>query len=123
VFETIAGVGLGAVLVVAGVAKSVDPEWAAKAAELGAPRWTVRALPYTELILGALLVTGLVQPYPALATAVVLVAFTLFLLVRLAQGRRPPCACFGARSTKPIGPWSIVRNLVLIALAVVAAVA
>jgi uncharacterized membrane protein YphA (DoxX/SURF4 family) len=120
VAATIASVALGVVLVVAGVAKSMDPGWSAKAPQLGVPHVIVRVLPFVELILGALLVTGMAEPYAALAAAAVLVAFTLFLLVRLAQGRRPPCACFGARSTKPIGPGSVVRNVVLIALALVA---
>ena len=42
---------------------------------------------------------------------------------RLAEGRRPPCACFGALSRRPVGPGSVVRNVVLIALALLAAFA
>ena len=53
--------------------------------------------------------------------AAMLVVFTVVLVVRLAEGRRVPCACFGARSARPIGVGSVVRNLVLIALALVAA--
>jgi hypothetical protein len=49
--------------------------------------------------------------------------FTVLIGVRLAQGRRPPCACFGRMSTRPIGPGTLVRNIVLLALAVVAATA
>jgi hypothetical protein len=41
----------------------------------------------------------------------------------LLDGRHPPCACFGALSRRPIGWGSVVRNLVLLALAVTAALA
>jgi hypothetical protein len=46
------------------------------------------------------------------------------LLVRLLlDGRHPPCNCFGSLSRRPIGWTSIARNVVLLALAVVAALA
>jgi hypothetical protein len=48
-----------------------------------------------------------------------LVAFTALLMVRLLQGRRPPCACFGALSSKPIGWGNVARNAVFLALAAV----
>jgi hypothetical protein len=78
-------------------------------------------VPWVELALGALLVAGVARPAVALAAAAMLSAFTVVLVVRLAEGRRVPCACFGARSTKPIGIGSVLRNLVLIAVALVAA--
>ena len=48
-----------------------------------------------------------------------LLIFTGLIARRLAQGRHPPCACFGAWSAKPLGPGHLVRNGVLIVLAVV----
>ena len=54
----------------------------------------------------------------AAVAAVLLVAFTVLLVVRLPQGRRPPCACFGALTTKPIGWGNVVRNAIFLALAV-----
>jgi len=123
VIAFLARVALGVVLLVAGVSKRADPTWPAAAAELGAPRWSIPVVPFAELALGALLVTGFGRPWAAWATVVLLGAFTLLLIVRLAQGRRPRCACFGVRSAKPIGPWSVVRNVSLIALALVAALA
>jgi hypothetical protein len=54
---------------------------------------------------------------------VLLLAFTVFLVRLLVTGRRPPCACFGTLSREAIGWGSIVRNGVLILLAVVAVVA
>jgi hypothetical protein len=68
-------------------------------------------------------VSGVWRPVVALAAGAMLLVFTVLLVVRLAQGRRPPCACFGAWSTRPVGPGSVVRNVVLIALALIAALA
>ncbi len=62
------------------------------------------------------------EPEGVIALAI-LVVFSALLVLRLAQGRRPPCACFGSWSAKPLGWQHLVRNAVLIALAVVAAVA
>ena len=119
----LAGVALGIVLLVAGIAKRADHRWPEDAAALGTPAWVIPVLPWFEVLLGAVLVSGLVRPAAAALAAVVLLGFTGVLILNLARGRRPPCACFGASSHRPIGPWSLVRNLVLLALAVVAFVA
>jgi uncharacterized membrane protein YphA (DoxX/SURF4 family) len=119
----LAGLVLGAVLLVAGIAKRADREWPQDAAAIGAPAWAVPVVPWLELVLGAVLVSGLWRPVAAGAAGAVLLAFTALLLVNLARGRHPPCACFGARSRRPIGPWSVARNVALVALAAVAAVA
>ena len=118
----VAGVVLGAVLLLSGAAKlAAGPRWAAQAATLGAPAVAVPVLPWVEVGLGALLITGVWRPVVALAAAALLGAFTMLLVVRLVQGRRPPCACFGAWSTRPIGVGAVARNVVLIALALLAA--
>jgi hypothetical protein len=57
-----------------------------------------------------------------MVAALLLLAFTVVLVVRLVQGRRPPCACFGALSAKPIGWGNVVRNGVLIVVAAVVAI-
>jgi len=120
----VAAVVLGAVLLLSGAAKlAAGPRWAAQAAALGAPAIAVPVLPWVEVGLGALLVTGVWRPVVAVAAAALLGAFTVLLVVRLAQGRRPPCACFGAWSTRPVGFGSVARNVVLIALALLAATA
>ena len=74
-------------------------------------------------MLGALLVVNLGRPVTAVLAAVLLTAFTALLVRLLLDGRRPPCDCFGSLSRRPIGWGSVVRNLVLLALAVVAALA
>ena len=119
----LAAVVLGVVLLVAGIAKRADRGWPQDAAALGTPAWAIPVLPWFEMLLGAVLVSGLARPAAAALAGLVLLVFTGLLIVNLARGRRPPCACFGASSRRPIGPGSLVRNLVLLALAVIAFVA
>jgi hypothetical protein len=113
----VAGIALGAVLLVAGIAKRLDRDWPLEASAFGVPGWAARVLPYVELALGALLVAGVQQRLVAGVAAILLIGFTVKLVALLRHDRRPPCACFGARSARPIGRSSIVRNLVLLALA------
>ena len=119
----LAGAVLGLVLLVAGIAKRVDRGWPAAARALGAPAWAIAPLPWVEIGLGAMLISGLLRPWPAALAAVLLVLFTVLVVVNLARGRRPPCACFGARSHEPISALSVLRNVGLLGLAAVAVVA
>ena len=119
-----AAVAVAVVLLVAGVSKVAQPgQWRSQAAGLGVPRLIAVAVPLVELLLGALLLVQLQRPVVAWCAVGLFVAFTVLLTVRLAQGQRPPCACFGSLSPAPIGPGHIARNAVFIALAVVAALA
>ena len=54
------------------------------------------------------------------AAAVMLVAFTGLLGMHLRRDNRPPCACFGGASQRPIGARDIARNIFLLALVFVA---
>jgi hypothetical protein len=117
VVAEVASIALGAVLLVAGIAKRLDRAWPLEAAAFGVPRWAARVLPYVEMALGAFLVAGLNQRFVAGLAAILLIGFTVRLVFLLVHGRRPPCACFGARSARPIGWSSIVRNVVLLVLA------
>ena len=117
-----AAVLLGIAMLVAGGGKLASPSWPEHARGLGAPAWSVPVVPWIEIGLGALLVVQWSRPLVAAATAALLLVFSVLLALRLAEGRRPPCACFGGFSTRPIGPWSVVRNAVLIGLAIIAIV-
>lgn len=117
-----AGVVVGATLLVSGVLKQSSRQWPAQAASLGVSRSLARVVPPIEIALGALLVAGVARAWTGWAAVVLLAAFTAFLVRRLRQGVRVPCACFGALSNRPVGPWSVVRNVVLIAAAVLASV-
>jgi uncharacterized membrane protein YphA (DoxX/SURF4 family) len=117
-----ASVLLGAVFVVAGVTKvSAPQQWRRQSAEIGVHRLVASLVPFLELVVGALLIAQLARRPVAVVALVVLLIFTSLLIVRLKQGRRPPCACFGALTARPIGWGNVVRNAVFIALAVVIA--
>ena len=114
----VASVALGLAFLLAGGSKlAAGPAWSAQAAGLGAPAAAVPTLPWIELAVGAALVLQLVPPLPAVVALALLVAFTVLIAVRLREGKRPACACFGAWSAKPIGPSHLVRNGMLIVLA------
>lgn len=117
----VASVLLGAVFIVSGVTKVAAPrQWRAQSADLGVPGFVAAVVPFVELAVGAMLVAQLARRVAAVAAGVMLLGFTALLVVRLSQGRRPPCACFGALSTKPIGWTNVARNLAFLGLAVVA---
>ena len=112
------------VFVVAGASKlAAGEQWRTNARDLGAPDVAAAAVPWIELVIGALLIVQLWVPWPAIAAAITLVAFSTLLAVRIAQGDRPSCACFGQWSASPIGPAHLARNTAFLALAVLAAFA
>lgn len=118
---TAAAIVVGATFVVSGASKvAAGPSWRASARELGAPAWTAPPVPWVELATGALLIVGFAMPWPAVAAAVLLVAFSVLIAMRLRAGEHPPCACFGQWSASPIGARHLVRNCVLLLLTLVA---
>lgn len=121
---TVAAVAVAAVLLVAGVSKLAQPaQWRSQAAGLGVHGALAAAVPFVELALGAVLLVQWQRSLVAWCAAGLFGAFTALLVLRLAQGVRPPCACFGSWSSKPIGAGHVVRNAAFIALAMVAALA
>lgn len=118
----LAAVVTAIVLLVAAVTKLASPQaWRAQASDLGVPPAVATVVPYAEALLGALLLVQFQRHVVAWCAVGLLASFTVLLVVRLAQGRRPPCACFGSLTPKPIGVASVARNLVFIAVAVLAA--
>jgi uncharacterized membrane protein YphA (DoxX/SURF4 family) len=121
VASVIAAVLVGVVFLVSAVTKLASPTvWRTQAADLGVPRVVVVALPIVEAALGALLVVQWQRRSCAALALGLLLAFTALLVVRISQGRRPPCACFGSFSAKPISWLHVARNVGFIALAAVA---
>jgi hypothetical protein len=117
----VATLAVGAMFVAAGGYKIADgPAWPRQAADLGVPRRLAVVVPWFEIVLGVALLIGFVPPWPAAVAGATLVVFTVVIGRRLLDGSRPPCACFGSRSTRPLGPRHVVRNLGLLAVAVVA---
>lgn len=116
-----ARIAVGVVLLVAGVAKLCQPAWPAAAAAFGAPGWLVPVLPWAEVILGALLVAGIGLPWTALLAAGLLTAFAVAVGLRVHGGEAVPCGCFGETSPQPVGRDTVLRNVLLVILALMAA--
>ena len=115
----VARVLVGLVLLAAGALKARDRSWLDAARGFGLPRPAAIALPWLEVVTGALLVAQFGGRATALAALVLLVAFTVVVAQRVARHDETPCACFGALSTAPISSRTVARNLVLVALAAV----
>lgn len=114
----VASVLLGAVFIVSGVMKVAAPhQWRVQSSDLGVPRFVATVVPFVELVVGTLLVVQIARRGVAVIAGALLMVFSTLLVVRLLQGRRPPCACFGALTTKPIGWGNVVRNAGFIAVA------
>jgi uncharacterized membrane protein YphA (DoxX/SURF4 family) len=117
----VASILLGMVFLVSGGSKiAAGPAWPDQARGLGVPPFVVRVLPWFEIVLGAILVMQVAPLFSSALALVLLVGFTALLVRRLAQGRHPPCACFGTWSTKPLGVGHVVRNAGFVVLAVIA---
>ncbi|RLE25747.1 MAG: hypothetical protein DRJ50_02345 [Actinobacteria bacterium] len=120
----ISSVVLGVAFLVAGASKiAAAGSWPVQARGLGAPSFAIPFVPWIEVVLGALLVTQVFRDIAALGALVLLTAFTALVMRRLSRGQHPPCACFGAWSSKPIGPGTVARNVFLMVLAVLSLVA
>ena len=89
---------------------------------MGVPWSAARTVPYGEAVLAAWLVVQWQRAVAASVAVLVLVVFTALVAVRLAQGRRPVCACFGSLSARPIGASTLARNGLILAVALVAAI-
>ena len=124
VVGVVAGVVLGLVFVAAGVLKLIaGPDWLKQAADMDVSRPVAMTVPYVEIVVGVLLVAQLFKPWPAVLAAGMLVVFTAVIVRRIRDGSRPPCGCFGSKSKRPLGAYHLVRNLLFLALALVAVLA
>ncbi|WP_278263713.1 MauE/DoxX family redox-associated membrane protein [Nocardia sp. AG03] len=102
------------------------PEARKSVAEFGVPLRLVPGVAIGLPILEALVALALLPPWTAGAAGVVAVVllggFTLAILRLLRRGERPDCACFGAVGAAPIGWATVVRNGLLMVLAVLVVV-
>ncbi|MBN9621607.1 MAG: hypothetical protein J0H06_01415, partial [Actinobacteria bacterium] len=115
---------LAAVFVVAAIGKARDQAGTRHSLEsFGVPRGLAPAaavaLPVVELAIAVALVPVATAWWAGVAALVLLVAFTVALVIGLTRGVEAECHCFGAVSSRPVGPATIARNLVLVALAAV----
>jgi uncharacterized membrane protein YphA (DoxX/SURF4 family) len=104
----VARVVVGVVLLVAGTAKLANRSHPPVAA--------------TEIVLGALLATGIGGRWTAGVAAALFAAFTVVVWQRLRAGDPEPCGCFGELSRRPVSMWTVGRNVGLLLLALVGAV-
>jgi len=112
---------VGAVFIFSSTQKLIDRRgWVAQAAQLGVPRSIASIVAPLEGLVGVVLVAQIWSRVALVSSLILLVAFTLLLVSLLARGLRPPCACFGAARTRPISWWTVVRNVVFIAINLVA---
>jgi hypothetical protein len=76
-------------------------------------------LPVAELAVATSMLWRPAVVIGAAAGLFLLVLFTCLMVLNLRRGRRPPCHCFGRVDDSPIGPGTVVRNVVLMGVAVV----
>jgi methylamine dehydrogenase accessory protein MauD len=113
---------LFAVFAVAGVAKLLDREGSREAARgFGVPESLSGAvglgLPVAELATAVLLLFPSTAHAGAIAAIVLLGAFIIAIAAAMARGEAPDCHCFGAIHSEPAGAKTLIRNIVLAALA------
>ena len=113
---------LAGVFVVAGVAKLLDLAGSQKAMRdfgLPEPFATIAGygLPVAELLAAVLLLPNLTAGWGGALASVLLIGFIGGIAYNLQRGNRPDCHCFGQLQSEPIGPPTLIRNGVLLALA------
>ena len=121
-FTLAARVLLALVFALTGVAKLPDPSGSRQTfSEFGAGDRLVRlgavALAPAELIVAAGLAFVPTARWAGIGAALLLLVFIAGIAAALSQGRRPDCGCFGAWRPTPIGRETLVRNGVLLLLA------
>lgn len=117
---------LAAMFAVAALAKLHDLVGAAEAVrDYGVPAAAARPVAVSTVCLEAAVAALLCAPATRRAGAAgaiaLLVVFTGAISAAWARGQRADCHCFGQLHSAPAGPRSIVRNLALIAVAVLVA--
>jgi peroxiredoxin len=75
-------------------------------------------LPVAEALVALALLPNRSAQAAGAAGAALLAVFTGAVIVTLARGRRPDCNCFGALHSKPIGAWTVARNVSLTGIGV-----
>jgi len=125
----VAGVVIGLVFVVAGLAKVGDP--AAFASQIHnfrlAPIWSENliavCLPWIEIVAGVALLLGVRRRAGAWITAGLMIAFTVAVIQALLRGLDVDCGCFGTADASRVGLIKLVENAGLTALALFATLA
>src|SRR5437870_4671970 len=118
----LARVVLGAVFLLAAVSKLADRQGSRHAVgDFGVPNWLrtpiALLLPFVELAVGVLLLSGAFTRLGVFAALALLILFTTAIAISLARGKTPDCHCFGQLHSAPVGSSTLIRNALLTALA------
>ena len=113
---------LAAVFLVAGLAKLADLAGSRQALhDFGMPPFLANTggvlLPLAELAVAVALVPAASAWWGAVGALALLLLFVAGISYNLARGRTPDCHCFGQLHSAPADPSTLMRNLVLAALA------
>jgi uncharacterized membrane protein YphA (DoxX/SURF4 family) len=117
----LARLALAGIFLWAAIAKLRDP-WVLFAMQLDSMHvlpdagvtFVARTLPWFELALGAMLVTGIKLRYVASAATVLLIAFFTVMLTLYIRGFQGDCGCFGPG--EQLGPKTLARDGALLAV-------
>ena len=115
---------LAAVFVRAGAAKLARPaQTATSFVALGVPAApaAARAVPIVELLVAVALLAS--PRAGGLGAVALLIPFTAVLTRAVRKGSPVPCNCFGAARADPVAPVDVVRNALLVGLALAAVTA
>lgn len=123
-FKLVLRIALGLVFCYAAYTKLRQP-WLVFAMSIDAyrvlPPWAVftvaRTLPWTELAIGVLLVSGQLLKYAAPAASVLLVVFYAAMIRAYAAGGGIDCGCFGVGEA--VSPVTLVRDGALLSCSLV----
>ena len=76
--------------------------------------------PLIELVVALSLFVPASAAWGAIAAIALLASFTIAAAIAMSAGRVPQCACFGTTAREPIGPVTVIRNVALVAVALMA---
>ena len=113
---------LAAVFLVSGIAKLFDLQGSKSAMRsFGVPESATRAsailLPIAEIAIALLLLPVVTARWGALLALALLLLFIGGIAYNLSRGRKFECHCFGQLTSSEIGPSTLIRNVVLAAIA------
>ena len=127
--RVLVSMALGLMFVWAGVSKLAQgKEWSISTTPFSTGRTFIDALvkwalPWCEVVLGALLIAQVALVVTGVAACILLAGFTARIVQLLRRGETPSCRCFGAVSRAPLSMNHVWRNVVFLILSVLVVVA
>lgn len=84
--------------------------------------WFARLFPIVEIMLGGALLISPTPPYPMVAalTSVIFLAYLVIIAIATTRPRPIVCNCFGSLSTAPVSRRTVLRNTLLLSVAIAA---